>query len=62
MLRLNIGDNVDKINTYLKLGGGQGANGYMASQGRVIKKPEETTFKKLNVRHMQNFSIVCKST
>lgn len=61
VLRVHIDDKVDKILTYLKLSGAK-VGGEIMSRGKVIKKPEDKTFKKINVVHMQVFTIICKSS
>jgi hypothetical protein len=61
ILRVHIDDPVDKILTLLRLSGTKVVGGEIMSLGKVIKKPEDKTFIKINVGHMQVFTIVCKS-
>lgn len=61
IMTVQIEDKLDKILTYLRAGGSR-INAEIMSQGKVIKKPEEQTFNKINVGHQQVFTVAVKST
>ena len=59
IIRVHIDDNVDKILTNLKIGGVKiSSDSQIMSQGKAIVKPEEKSFKKMNVMHKQAFTLV----